>query len=362
MSTVIEDLRTSDGLFPDDIVDILIGADPSKVKVYSHLRRMVVPHSRHVRGIKFLKHMLTYAKTGRESECGLLYGLPGVGKSTIISEFCGEFARPLETRRGTLRPVLRIETPSQPNIGNLYRALLKSLGVSEDSGKVPDMKNIFLAQIKQQSVRLVIFDEFTHVVEDRTEKFTNNLSREIKEFINKDLFNVVFAGTTQLTHVYDLYSQIRRRAESEQNVKPFDWGDDGDHEEWFDILEVTNANLPIRSQIALNKPAMAELLHRSCDGIMSGLFKLLVAASLAAADEEDDPELRLIRPGHFWEGFESLRRLLENGKGDKLNPFKKPKTRKIKPVVYFKPEEDRTNLSSRRKGKEVQDDETFTGR
>ena len=133
-------------------------------------------------------------KTGFETEVGLIYGKPGVGKSTAVQSFCTRWKKPIETPSGTKRPVLLVQTPSKPTEIKLYQALLCALDCEDMIGPLKEMKFAFTTQASLQKVRLVIFDEFQHVVEDRTDKAARVMVREVKQFINLNLFNIALVA------------------------------------------------------------------------------------------------------------------------------------------------------------------------
>ena len=337
--------REGQGFLSDDDFDRLLAADPRMEALWRDVKSMVVATKRHESIDRFLRRALQTSGMGREAECSLLYGMPGVGKSTAIRCFCDEFLGPFETRSGTKRPVLLVETPSKPTLVNLYEKLLESLGMSEWTGKLNDMKRLFKVQVAVQSVRLVIFDEFTHVIEDRTEKFSRHVAREVKEFLNEQLFNVVFAGTEELLSVYGLYDQLGRRSGGDLHVTPFDWQDEDDRDEWIGLLGTLSEAIPVKPATSLHQRPMAEKLHRACDGNMSGLMKLLCAASAKAFELKDD---RLLEE-HLWGGFDESRNALRKNPNvgfgktrtrdvDHRNPFERPKGRPSRPRLLPPPE------------------------
>lgn len=116
--------------------------------------------------------------TGNEATAGLLYGISGTGKSTVLRRFTKKFGGPFQTASGIVRPVVRVVTPPNSQLGDFHDAILTALGAGDLSmGRPADKKRAVIAQLATQKVKLLILDEFTHVVEDRTERFTKKLMR-----------------------------------------------------------------------------------------------------------------------------------------------------------------------------------------
>jgi predicted AAA+ superfamily ATPase len=258
----LDELRDAEGFYPDDILEIIVGCDPDRRRVSHAIREIVVTHSRFEAAYALLKNTLVCSKGGQEGECALIYGKPGVGKSTVLNAFEAEFAGPFKTRSGLVRPVLRINIPGRADLSALYKTMLAKLDAAEMvSRDVQGMKLAVLAQLKNQRTRMLILDEFTHVVEDRTEFFTKKVVRELKGFISENVCDVVFVGTDEITQIADLYEQIQRRGgQGEMHLLPFDFEDADDNAEWFEILETIGEVLPVLSRTPLHDRRFGKLI------------------------------------------------------------------------------------------------------
>jgi hypothetical protein len=326
-------LRDIDGFYARDIADLIASADPEKKNLLSKIAKMTVEHRRFVEAKDWLDEHLLESGIGREATCGLIYGPPGVGKSTILRRFAKKFGGPFETREGTRRPVLRVITPGDPNLGNLYSAILRALDADElANGRNPEKKTAVQTQLGIQNVKLLIFDEFTHTVEDRTEKFTKKPLREIKELLSENHCQCVFAGTEELVKLHELYEQFHRRSGGDYHFTTFDWTDGGDRGEWEEILEGISDELPIKPMLALNRQQRPHQLHFVTGGIMDNLMKFLLRATALAYDEGQE----FLSEDHLWHAFERMRR----GDKQKKNPFQQPKSRPAKPRVIQDEDED----------------------
>lgn len=340
-----------DGLYPDDIAEILANANPEKRAMLIKIGKAVINHDRYDRAMDWLNDLYEEYGTGRETSAGLLYGMPGVGKSTVLRKFAAKRAGPFETANGTVRPVVLIEVPANPKESSLFDAFLRALGVEHLCvGDVDDRKAAVETQLKAQHVHIVILDEATHVIEDRTEKFTKKAVRQLKEMLNKGTCQVVFAGTEELTGLHDVYDQIMRRDEGDFHLTPFDWKDEDDRAEWSDILDVVESVLTIPPSPPLSDGGRARKLHLATGGNINSLMKLLFRATAIAYDTGDE---ELTDPV-FAEAFEFRRRGSKND-----NPFGRPRRKPRKPTVSEMPPGFDTEMTGLSKGKR-QDRDSFS--
>tara|TARA_R110002124_G_scaffold44422_1_gene135449 strand:+ start:5825 stop:6889 length:1065 start_codon:yes stop_codon:yes gene_type:complete len=345
----LELLRDENGNYPADIAEIIANSDPEKKEVLRQVGIIVVEYDQYHDAWEWLEDMLLEVNTGLESTAGLLYGVSGVGKSTILRRFTKKYGGPFQTADGLVRPVVRVSTPANPNLENLYKAMIQALDAdAADSGKVSDLRKIVLTQIAGQKVKLFIFDEFTHVVEDRTEKFATKTVRALKELLSDKHCQCVFAGTELLFKVHSIYSQFRRRSGGDMQLFPFDWDEPDDRTEWLEVMAAIQSSLPIKCEEPLGQELMARKIHQSTDGTMDHVMKLLFRATSYAYDSGSG----VISFTHLADAFERLRR------GDEVrsNPFGPPsKRRRTVSVVHHvndDPDDDdeKSNLRSTGKG------------
>lgn len=332
----INALRGADGLYPDDIWERIIGQDPERRRLDKAIKGIVVSNSRYDAAYSLLERTLVCAGGGRESDCYVISGPSGIGKSTVLDIFERRFCGPFKTKNGDLRPALRINTPPRPDLGSFYSAALEKMGAGDlVSRNVNGMKLAVRAQFKIQQTRLLILDEFTHVVEDKTEQFTKKVVREVKGFISEKVCDVVFVGTEKMIQIPDLYEQIQRRqGEGELVLLAFDYQNDEDREEWADWIGNVGAQLPIPPADSLDGARVARQFHLASNGLPNSVMKLLLLASLAAMESGDSALLQ----EHFWQGFEQGGSLFARRLNDRTldrsvrNPFDEPAAKRRKRV------------------------------
>lgn len=351
----IESMKDENGLYPADIASMLSTADPEELRLLKRVGRMTIEHSRYEEAMEWLNDVYNLGgskddPTVHEGIAGLMFGVSGAGKSTILRHFVKEKGGPFETPEGVRRPVIRVSTPANPNLVNIQQAMLIALDceglMSTDAS---DMRLAVQRQLKEQDVRMIVFDEFTHIVEDRSEKFAVKTMRGLKEILNESTYRIVMAGTEELVKVHKLYGQMKRRSGGDLRLRAFDWEDEDDRDEWLEIMDTIQEHMFLKVEPELGSDDMARNMHQATGGIMDNIMKLVFRATSFA--HRDSAEF--VGKGHLAQAFERLRR----GDDESVNPFGKPPVRRRKPkAVDNVEEEDETTNLSKRKNKRDDDD------
>lgn len=306
-----------EGYYPDDITDMMANADPVKKEMLRSVARMIVEGERFHLAMDWLEDCLLESGVGHEATTGLLFGPPGVGKSTALRRFMKKYGTPMETRSGTKRTVARVVTPSNPNFGNFLDAMLNGLGAGAVlGGKIADKKIAVKTQIERQGIKLIMFDEFTHVIEDKSHTFAKNVAREVKEMLSEGRCQCVLAGTLDLQSLHAIYPQFRRRSGGDHYIAPFSSQEPEDVVEWIEAMDALHEGLPLRSAIRLGERKMALDLLQASNGVMDNVMKLLFRATSFAYDEGESK----IGMQHFADAFQRMRR----GDDKTNNPFGNP--------------------------------------
>tara|TARA_A100001391_G_scaffold149716_2_gene107180 strand:+ start:2963 stop:4012 length:1050 start_codon:yes stop_codon:yes gene_type:complete len=336
----LELLKNPDGTYPRDIASMLTSADPEKKEMLTTIGTMVIEHSQYHDAMDWLEDCFNESESGLEATSGLFYGKSGVGKSTILRRFTTQYGGPFTTVDGDKRPVIRVSTPANPTLANTFKAMVRALGPTEAlTNDVDDLRSIVLTQLAGQNVKMIIFDEFTHIVEDRSEKFATRAVRGLKELLSENQCQCVFAGTDQLVSVHGIYGQFRRRSAGDFCLHAFDWDNEDDRDEWIQMMELIQSELPIKCAHPLGQQKMARTMHMATDGILDHVMKLLFRATSFAYDDEET----CISNQTLSAAFERLRR----GYVARANPFGEPANRRrgIR-ITKDEPVDEETSLHS----------------
>lgn len=159
----------------------------------------------------------------REPLCMLITGESGVGKSTIISAIEKKHPKTIHEEYNEI-PVLTAEIPNPATIKALYGELLIKLGAGYlDKGSVEERRSKLLHQLQLCRVRLIILDEFQHLVERGTKNRIQAVADAIKTLINKSRIPIILVGTPAAAPVLELSPQLSGRFPLREHISAFNW-------------------------------------------------------------------------------------------------------------------------------------------
>lgn len=153
--------------FPDSIPDDLFASG----SVIQHPRFRAL-HAR-------ISECLEATAEDGEPQCLCLIGETGVGKTTLARTYAAAFPRH-ETPLGARTPILYLETPHPITVKGMTSALLHALGDPRAfKGTQPEMNARLQGFLADCGTRLVILDDFHHLID----KQTNHILRDVSEWL-----------------------------------------------------------------------------------------------------------------------------------------------------------------------------------
>jgi Cdc6-like AAA superfamily ATPase len=164
----------------------------------------------------------------REPPGLLVLGYTGAGKSAIALEYLARYPR-YEDEGQTIVTVLYVVMPDKPTRRSMVAAILKALGdPTFDRGSADALTERLGELLRQCRTRLIIIDEFQHVMDRAQENVAAEAAEWLKTFWYSNRIGVVLFG---LEHCYKLFTrkenkQLRRRLSRPIILKPFPWNED----------------------------------------------------------------------------------------------------------------------------------------
>lgn len=166
---------------------------------------------------------LTESPDLREPLCMLITGDTGVGKSTLIDTFHGMHP-PHSTEEGTEIPVLVASVPLPATIGGLFSSMLYAMGAPfPDRGNIEFKRRRLIELLRRCHTRLVILDEFQHLVERGKRQRIEAVADAIKSLINQSDIPFLLVGMPAAHSVLEYSPQLAGRFPLRPKLPSFNW-------------------------------------------------------------------------------------------------------------------------------------------
>jgi hypothetical protein len=249
--------------------------------------------------------------TERQASCSFIVGITGVGKSTTADNFLEEIR---EEYRGTLkngkdlkiaddeqydhtmsvtfekpghglvRPVVKVEVDGGTK-RQLFSDTLLAIGIAvRAKATTGEMTAIARHQIKEQGIRLIIFDDCQHIAEGKQANTAYGAADVFKALMKQTGVQIVCMGLPHATDFLIENGQLETLKDEELHMKPFDLDLDEDSE-YCAFLSLLSEHLPFDRKTLLQERSLALALFKASDGYIGTLTKLVNRAAELAIDE-----------------------------------------------------------------------------
>lgn len=144
-----------------------------------------------------------------------IIGSSNVGKTTLAENYVKKYpGYTVQDEEGTeidIKPVLYTETPHPFTLMEFYYAIIESLGAPriETKPKVNELKVRVHHLLKEQKVKLIIFDELNNILTSRISQI--EAMDAIKHLANKTGVTLVLMGTPEAKSLRALDEQYKSR-------------------------------------------------------------------------------------------------------------------------------------------------------
>jgi hypothetical protein len=248
-------------------------------------------------------------RTQVEGTCSFVVGDTGAGKTTVADEFLIGLARELggvaslgsseiassghemppswsvtiKTDTGIIRPVMKVFIAPQPRFIALMSDFLRQMGVGTRARPtMGELITLAVHHAHKQQLRLVIFDESQHVVEQR---ISYEAADVFKHLMNLARVQIVGMGMPHALDIPDVNGQVGRRTVERHEIPPFACTPDDPKSAYMRFAATVEAELPFDAPSGLNQPDLALRMHLATAGYVGRYMPLVHAAATRAIDD-----------------------------------------------------------------------------
>ncbi|NUU44501.1 ATP-binding protein [Tardiphaga robiniae] len=249
----------------------------------------------------------------QQASCSFLVGETGVGKTTVANDFleevredyrgaimdgqnlkltdAAEYDRTMSVTfekpgHGLVRPVVKLQVGKKTTYKQLFADTLNAIGI-KPSGRptLGEMQAMARHQIKEQSIRLIIFDDCQHIAESTLKGDPYEAADVFKALMKETRVQVMCMG---LPHALDFLlanGQLETVKSEQWTMPPFPL----DLDEKADLrrfLKSLSDDLPFDVNPNLHHKSTALRLFLASDGYLGGITKYVTEAVKVAIEEE----------------------------------------------------------------------------
>lgn len=205
-------------------------------------------------------------------------GPSGTGKSTLKEKMKNAYPV-IEMKEKNITPVLVVDTPSVPTIKNVAEEMLVQLGdPSFNKGTAIEKTNRILHYINVCDVKMIIFDELQHFVDQGGKYITRQVSDWLKTVIDKAKVSVVLMGLERSEELLFINEQLRRRFSRRVNIRPFDLNQKESRESMIGVIRILDEKVGLSYRIDLKNKQTIKSFYFATNGIIDYLVKLFIGA------------------------------------------------------------------------------------
>lgn len=254
-------------------------------------------------------HSKVYAK---EPRCMALTGETGSGKTTLIEQYMLQHP-PSETAKSTSIPIFKSVIQPNTSITDFIITVLKSLissvtNIREDDvndeflkGRLPTLRKRLYRYILEANVKIVILDEFQHLISSTDDKVLNAIADTIKTLIIEAKVPVILVGTTVANQVFLANKEMTRRISNRITLGPFSISNEQEMKTFRKFLASVDKLLPFNTYSDLATVEMSYRFFAASNGYIDDVMRIIVDAGYLAIEEGSEN----IKIEHFTNAFES---------------------------------------------------------
>jgi Cdc6-related protein, AAA superfamily ATPase len=299
----------------------LNGVKPSRQELkrrVEHVKKIIVHHPVYKDVLEELEMRFDLGEDSVAPDCLYLFGPTGAGKSTVTSEFTNRYPREeviTDSREYTRIPVLHVKVPSKATPRSLASKILFDMGdPNHFRGTESELTSRVHHLIEKCDVKMVVLDEFQHLIDSDTLHVLVTASNWVKTFTEEIKIPVVLCGMPESMRIFINNPQLDRRFTNKIELPPFRYGTAAEITTFRKFLREVEKQLPFADQSNLSDTAIADRIYYTSLGVPFYVMQLLIEATTYAVTAGCDRiELR-----HMNQAFKKIK---QTARPFTMNPF-----------------------------------------
>lgn len=255
--------------------------DKKVYEMIAKLKKLVIPHPQYTAAFDQIVEAYQLNDAVNVQQNLLCIGSSGTGKSTLKSKIAAKYPS-YSTGSKQIMPVLVIDTPSLPTVKNMAEAMLVQLGDPRFSrGAAVEKTTRILFFLKACEVKLIIFDELQHFIDQGNKAAPRQVSDWLKTLIDQSGASTVLMGLDQSEYLLQINEQLRRRFSRRLDLRAFNYKLKSDYWDFVRVIQTLDKALELGTPCVLTED-LVHRYHYATSGVIDYMVKLMIAAYVVA--------------------------------------------------------------------------------
>lgn len=209
-------------------------------------------------------------------------GQSGTGKSTLKEKLKATYPV-IHTTNKYVIPILVVDTPSVPTVKNIAEEVLIQLGDPRfNRGSAIEKTNRILHYLECCEVKMVIFDELQHFIDQGKRRTPHEVSDWLKTVIDKAKVSTILMGLDRCEQLLSVNEQLRRRFGKRVDIHPFNINEKESRESFIGVIRILDERVGLPLRMDLKNKEIIQSFYFATNGIIDYLVKLFIGAYVQA--------------------------------------------------------------------------------